>query len=295
MALNSVLNLFVGLVLTFASFSLLVTSATDAISRAVGLRARTLVAGIGALLNDPERKDLARAVLQHAAVNPLSDGTTRTQRPSNVDAEHFAAALVDVLRRRAAPDGATLGVPTAAEIRDAIARVPDPQLCMALTGMFNRAAGKVDAFESALADWFDAAMGEVTTWYKAHTQKITFGVALMLAGVLNIDAVHIAQVLWSDPKIVADVPLTNPHDYDRLFDAWAASFPIGWGAAFRDNLLHARISVLADDFAANWTNYVVRTLGWFLMAVSALFGAPFWFDCLKNLVTLRDGGAKKTS
>jgi hypothetical protein len=51
--------------------------------------------------------------------------------------------------------------------------------------------------------------------------------------------------------------------------------PIGWTKA-----------AIPND-AGDW---VLHILGWFVVAIAASFGAPFWFDTLNKFVNLRTSG-----
>src|SRR5271165_6397494 len=100
MQINSVLNMFLGLALTFGSVALLVTAITEAFASALSWRSNTLLQGLTQLLNDPQLKGLALDVLNHGAVNPLSSGTARpapagmmpdlTAKPTYIEPGNFA-------------------------------------------------------------------------------------------------------------------------------------------------------------------------------------------------------------
>jgi hypothetical protein len=66
-------------------------------------------------------------------------------------------------------------------------------------------------------------------------------------------------------------------------------FPVGWAPGhfldIQDNQGH---------WAALWMappSLSYRpVLGWFITAVAALFGAPFWFDMLQSIIRLKGAG-----
>ena len=127
-----------------------------------------------------------------------------------------------------------------------------------------------------LADWFDSAMERASGEYKRRAQAWTFGIALLVALVFNIDSAFLLKALWSRPALTAGI--TSPAE-----QADAASLlqqmqvlPVGWTGRHYDTAF--------DWFAA--------IAGIFVTAITALFGAPFWFDALQQLVRLRGTGAK---
>jgi hypothetical protein len=263
---SPVLEVAIGLVFTYAGVALMVSSITEAISSALKLRAKSLLIGVKQILNDQQFTGLARDVYNHALVSPRDDGKARDQgglknMPAYIPSEHFAVALVDSLQ----------SIPgDAAELRNDIARISDPQLRHLLQGMYSRSEGEIGRLQQQLADWFDNGMDRLSGMYKRRTQIISFLVALAIAVLLNIDSVHLFSVLWIHPTLTA--ALSSPAaTLDQL-----QALPVGWAGRQLDTP----------------TQITTMVLGLIITASSALFGAPFWFDLLQHLVQLRGTGAK---
>lgn len=277
--LDPILNLFIGLALTFGSFSLLTTALVEAVASVLRLRAHTLVAGLQTLLNDKDLSGYARDVLDHAAVNPLSagkaDGNARPVLPTYIEPTHFAAALTEVLVMQAKAKGA------AADLQAAIDAVPDRQLRPFLQGLYDRADSQVDRFRAGLAAWFDTAMDRVSGDYKRQVQYWNFGIATLLAVAMNVDALHIAQQLWVQPNLGRAVAgalpaggaAMTPDQYREMYDLWRGSFPFGWPVPGFD-----------------WPKLPLMIAGWLITASSTLLGAPFWFDTLQRVARIRSSG-----
>ena len=269
---SPVLEVAIGLVFTYAAVALMVSSITEAISSALKLRAKSLLVGVKQILNDQQFTGLARDVYNHALVSPRDDGKARDQSglknmPAYIPSEHFAVALVDSLQ----------SIPgDAAELRNDIARISDPQLRHLLQGMYSRSEGEIGRLQQQLADWFDNGMDRLSGMYKRRTQIISFLVALAIAVLLNIDSIHLLSGLWMHPTLTA--ALSSPADTQ----AFAATLnqlqtlPVGWAGRQLDTPMQIATMVL----------------GLIITASSALFGAPFWFDLLQHLVQLRGTGAK---
>ena len=269
--INGTLNLFIGLALTFGSVSLLVSGITEGLASMFGLRARTLLSGIKDLLNDPKLEKLAFDVVNHASANPLSDGRTKKGQapsvmPSYIPPLQFASALIDSLHT------ATGTLPTADELRQAINSKlsTDDQIKTLLLGMLAHAGDDVSTFRRSIADWFDSAMERVSGGYKRNAQLISFALAFALAGLLNIDAVRIAQTLWAQPDFTSHAPAPTG-DWNASLQYWLESFPLGWPGK----------PAVSPSIA----------FGWLLTAAATLFGAPFWFDTLQRFVQVRSSGS----
>ncbi len=292
MLINGILNLAIGLALTFGVISLVTSAITEAISSYLSLRSKTLLSGIKRLLNDPHATGLALAVYQHAALNPLGSGaapaaehdwpatkgtydavkTLLGNMPSYVDSKGFASALIDAIQNRQQPDGFVT------DIGEAINAVQDPQLKAVLQGFYARAGHDAASLHDSLAGWFDAAMDRLSGDYKRWSQQISLLVAAILVIILNVDAISIARHIYADPALIqhVTVPATDP---DMAFAAWSKTFPFGgW-----PELLH-------DLGQAPTGTLVSAILGWAMTILATLFGAPFWFDTLQRFVQIRGTG-----
>jgi len=64
-----------------------------------------------------------------------------------------------------------------------------------------KTARNIDEARERLAQWFDKSMEQVTDTYKRRIQVISLGVGLLLAIVLNVDTLQLAQTLWDDPNL----------------------------------------------------------------------------------------------
>ncbi len=268
--LNSVtLEVAIGLVFCYASMAVIASAVYEAFASLLKLRARTLLQGVKALLNDPAFTGLARDVYRHALVNPRASGAEQgadapTIKPSYIDPTAFARALIDAIQK----------VPTGVEhLRETIDALPDPQLKTLLQGLYVRAEGKADRLEASLAQWSDSGMDRVSGAYKRQAQLFTFLIAALIAGLFNVDSFHLFKTLWGHPAAAATIAAAASKP-ENVADAITAlnALPVGWTAAS--------------------PAIALSICGWLVTAVSVLFGAPFWFDVLQRFVNLRGTGSK---
>jgi hypothetical protein len=313
---SSILDVIIGLVFCFASVALFVSSINEALASCLKLRHKTLLAGIQKMLNDPDGTGLVKSLYDHALIDPMSlalpasapppgaQPATRTgvaptmpawasrrQLPAYIASRDFAHALLDIIRT--AP-GANAG------LKADIDAVADPQLRQALQGFYLRAAGDVDKFSDAIANWFDNAMDRLSGTYKRRAQFWTFVIALVTAAGLNIDAFHVLDQLWKRPELSAAI--VSPAS-TRLIAAAASederapgtgvlspgelmttlnTLPVGWAVPRPVPAEPARAFVF-------WLWWI---FGVAITASAAVFGAPFWFDLLQQLIQVRGTGAK---
>jgi hypothetical protein len=264
---STVLEVAIGLTFCYAALALIVSSLQEALTSITRLRARTLLAGVKTMLNDPNFQQLARALYTHALVNPHDDGRGGDDRsiktkPSYIEPANFAAALIDTIQTLPG-DYAQLG-------RD-IDALPDPQVRLALQGMHQRAGGSMERFRDAVAGWFDTAMARVSGTYKRRSLMTSFLLSLLVAMLFNIDSIHLFRTLWQHPTLAAHLgtEALKQDVYGAL-----ATLPVGW-----------------QHFPpAYGQELALKLAGWLLTASTALFGAPFWFDLLQRTVRMRGTG-----
>jgi hypothetical protein len=262
---TTVLDVALGLVFCWGAVALIASSVYEAIASIFKLRANELLNGVKELLNDKPFKGLAKAVYGNALVNPRDPGTATdeaqlTTKPSYIDPMHFAAALIEAIQ--GAPDAA-------AALKAKIDAMTDKQLQAMLLGIYARAGGKIEEIQKQLASWFSAGMERVSGVYKRKAQLFSFRIALVVAGLLNIDTFHLCEALWSHPADVASLGVPSAAG-QALQDL--KQLPVGWTAGMAFSYL--------------------TPLGWLATACSALFGAPFWFGLLQRLVNVRGAGPK---
>jgi len=275
---STVLDLGIGLIFSFLLISLITSTATEALASAAGWRANTLLQGIKDLLNDQNFTGLAKDLYNHGLVNPQSDGQATDEaslkaKPSYIDAQHFAAALTEVLK-------ISPGV-AKERLQDQINTIANPQLKGVLSGIVMRANGNIDQIRSDIAAWFNQGMDRVAGVYKRYAQLWNFLIALILAVAFNLDAVKIAHALWEQPTLVKEfaAPAVGTQASEILAQLQDWRVPFGWDDK-------------AIDYFSNPLTGISAIVGWLIMAGSTLFGASFWFDALQRISQLRGAGSK---
>jgi hypothetical protein len=271
---STVLDVAVGLVFVFLAISLIVSAIVEAIASVLKWRSATLLSGIKELLNDPNFDGLALKIYNHALVNPRDRGSAKTEEdlkhpPAYIDPKQFAGALIEIVEMgKQSPE-------TSKAMIDANAR--DKQLNAFLKGVLNRAGGDPDRMRAEIASWFDNSMDRISGVYKRRTQIWSFAVALLLAAILNISSTDIGKALWQQPMLVRTIaPTAGLRPAQALEQMEALGTPLGW---------------TQEKFKRLPSLSGIDTLfGWLITAAATLFGAPFWFDALEQIVRLKGSG-----
>lgn len=278
---SAVLDVAVGLIFTFLAVSLAVSAVVEVLASLLAWRSRTLLQGLKNLLNDPNFNGLARGIYNHALVNPQDSGTAKTVRelkylPSYMESKQFADALVDITQiARVAPD----------QIKSAIdANVKSEQLNAFLKGVVDRTGGDIGMMRNEIAGWFDNSMDRISGIYKRWTQLLSFGIAMLIAIGFNISCIDLGRALWQQPMLFKTIAPTAGASSDQalaqlkdlIHNAQALDVPVGW---------------TQSRFNGLWSAGGIETaLGWLITAVATLFGAPFWFDALQQIVRIKGSG-----
>jgi hypothetical protein len=279
---STVLDVAVGLIFTFLALSLAVSAFVEAIASIMKWRSRTLLQGVKDLLNDQQFNGLAREIYNHALVNPRDAGNAQTENdlkhlPAYIQPKQFADALIDLAQlTKDSPD----------KIKSTIdANVGDKQINNLLKGIVDRTTGDVGKIRDELAAWFDNGMDRISGAYKRKTQVWSFFTALIIAGLFNVNSLNVGMTLWRRPMIARTIaPQADVKGAEAFEPLINLDVPIGWT---QDEF--SKLSSLAG---------VEIFLGWLITAVATLFGAPFWFDALQQIVRLKGAGpspAEKSS
>ena len=202
--------------------------------------------------------------------------------PHILPARDFADSLIEVVR----PGGTA--ETEAAGLREAVDGLPDGALRDQLGRVLVGAGDTMHEARTAIEDWYERHMELVSVWYRRQTRWFLFLAGLVMAVVLNLDAVHAGATLYRDDdvraavieeaQVVARTECSIVDGADAVADVdclrdeidGAVSLPIGWAEP--------------DTTAGAW---VLRVLGWVVVAGSVTIGAPFWFDLLRRALAVR--------
>lgn len=222
----------------------------------------------------------AKAQLRTALLTPTSE-------PAQAAAAEIAAELKD-LGGVARADGtiayAVLG-DTKDEIKEALDALPDCAIKSALLQAWARSGDDMEHFRHSAETWFDDAMERLSGFYKRYAQWWIYGIGAVLVLALNGDVIQMAKTLYDDSgtrqALVAQAAKASSSQ-DALKTMGQLAIPLGWGH------LHAPWRDLQWDYAWKLFGLVVT---WFAVGL----GAPFWFDTLTKLGSLRNTGPKPAS
>jgi len=274
---TEILEVLIGLFLVYFVLSTMASALTEVVSSLLALRAANLEKGVKMLLQDDEAA--IGAFYAHPVIRALTPpGESRfgvgQQRPSYIPADLFAKVY--------------LAIPG--------------DMGSAVNQVFAAFGGATHPdLEKNVAKWFDQAMDRVTGWYKRKAQLIilVFGAAAIV--VSNADTIAIANALWQDDTIREQIVAVAQREADagQASDS-SAEDELDTSTALRSEL--SSLQILGwEEANPDIEDPRERPVGWgwasklvgFLITLGAVsLGAPFWFDMMSKLLSLRRGGTQ---
>ncbi|HVL33460.1 MAG TPA: hypothetical protein VM600_07765 [Actinomycetota bacterium] len=281
------IDVVVGLGMMYFVFSLVCSGVNEFIAGLTQRRARFLREGIENLLG----KDWTQRLYRHALVDGLGRTKHRARMPSYISAQTFARVVIQTI---SPTDTDTQPRATKRALETTLRSIKQRHAREALLTLHSEVQGDVQRFKQEVERWFNDSMDRVTGWYKRHTNRIVFAIALSVTAILNADTITVTTTLWSNPAlrsaIVAQTealveqgeqPQTPTQIRKVVGDL---PLPMGW-----------RLNTDESDprrppsTAAGWA---FKVFGIVLTAAALTLGAPFWFDLLTRIVNIRSAGGK---
>lgn len=288
---SPIFDVAIGMIFLFLLLSLLATAVQEVISGRYNLRGRLLVTAIRNMLGDQAGK---------VFTNPLITSIVSTDKraPSYIPKEVFSSALINTLT------GFT-GLPSSLNtFSEKVKAIPDEQLKGVIE---NLKPSSEDDLRKKIESWYEASMDRLSGLYKRKITRRLFWMGMIIAAVLNADAIAVFKHLSTDEKARAAIveqaiQFTKDHpDETALIDSARSllekeinqqneglkqTLGIGWYWSS----VKKEWEQNAGWFMVSWV--LSKVLGWIISAYAITIGAPFWFDLLKKIIQVRNAGVK---
>lgn len=299
---GNVLDVAIGLVLMYTLLSLICSTINEGVSSLLALRASTLKGALDNLLGD----DFAQKVFNHQLVKGLvqKNRLPWKRRPSYIPSRTFVLTVLDSLGQA---NGS--GFPaTVAEVKAGVAKIAEvnPQVGRALMALVDEADGDLEKVKQNVTTWFDSSMQRVSGWYRRKVETVILVIAIVVSFGVGIDSILVARTLWANPAlramaVAAAEKAVNepPPGLPAAGSQNSQGTPRSLDQVKKDmNTLQTQLDSLQLPTAPFWKSkglldWLTPHLFGFIITSAALsLGAPFWFDLLNKLVSLRSSGEK---
>lgn len=310
------LDVAIGLVLLYFLLAVLVSTLNEFVAAIADSRAKNLEIALRNLLdgNDHAGAALVTSFYNHPLICSLHTrrfflaGPAGTgKKPSYIPARMFRTALEDTIF----PADPMVGPRTIRGLKQSIGTLPPSPLRESLLALVNEGEADLEKTRAAIEHWFDDAMDRVSGWYKRQVGVILLVIALGAAFALNADTLAIATTLARNPEarafavataeqLAKQTPLPTkapaadetpaPPSLSKVQEALQgvaeSQLPLGW---------HEGDGAAIDPTKGHWDALLLKIVGCALTGVAVSFGAPFWFDLLNKLVSVRTAVKPKKS
>ncbi len=259
MSLDAILEIAIGLVVTWLILSVATVQVQDWIADKLNWRAAFMEEQLKDMLKNPQ---MVKEFYKHPLIQAMHfernipwwrrRGGQKTEiiKPSQISNPVFASAALDVFLNAGktgdeipAKTMSIQGMKKAMEQSLAEIGKASPDLARSIRLMSPNLNVKADQAEKALADfrtnietWFDNAMIKATQVYKQNAQWYAFIIGLATAIIFNVDSINVMNKLWQEPTlraaIVAQAPTMTQDPGNTVKDTIAQmselSLPVGW-------------------------------------------------------------------
>ncbi len=333
MQLDAILEVAIGLVFVWLVISVATMETQNRIAILLGWRADHLERAVLSMFKDPK---LVKKFYEHPLIMELApkdkDGKLmktrkgKIRRTDYVSNTTFARVACEIMMSAGKNENIPLETMSLEQMKDgakALAQT-NPNLHQINAYLMPRMDKVVDNIDDKIAEyrhntenWFNDVMGQASNWYKVRAQWMAFWIGLVVAVVLNVDTINIAQKLWQEPSTravlvaQAEQEVQKDGSSDALTKAQSLSFPVGWTTTKLDIPSCNLVGVINYQFVVrsggecraltgipalnNGWGIIVKLFGYLLSAAAAAQGAPFWFDILKKLVGAKQQVSPSTS
>ena len=248
--------------------------------------------------------------LQGRRVWPGKKGKVRN--PQYLPPNLFARALIDTLLPADVRGSGKKDADVLAALANVVSSLKGLPARQSLLALIDQASGDLQRLEQSIENWYDGQMGRMSGWYKRWSKVILGLTGLVIAVIANVDTLQLAHGLYVDEPIRQVVVAhatsgstcetqTDPTAQRQCVQAQIAmldssGLPI-WYPAGCDIRHWSSVddcwSWSPDQHPDGW-RILLKIVGWGLTAFAVSFGAPFWFDALSKLGSLRTTGPKPT-
>lgn len=284
----AILSIIIGIVFVLLLFSMLTSAVVEVIHAAFSYRGRHLRDTLEIMLG-PEA---SRKFLDHSYFRQLSSATkphSGQKLPIWIGKGTFSAILADILTEKGNDKN----------IQQRIDSIQNDDLRKVLDFLWRQSGQDVAVFQEKVENWYGEVMERAKDWFADATKWRLFFIGLTLAAILNADTLQIykslsvnaaardelvntanafaaarAKVPGIDTLKTVQQAQQDFLEVKKLFvESVQSPLGLGWGQSLPQDI---------------WA-WLIKLIGWTLTGVAVTLGAPFWFDLLRKLLSLRGG------
>ena len=226
------------------------------------------------------QKNLRTSLIDLLDCSEALPGLAHSERQA---AERCAEAVLSLYRRERALKDVPGHIPPS-RFAGILCRLPDfhPPGLRRLLQTYRRP----DGWDTAgIAGWFDQAMRERSDDWKRQSRLRLFCLGLLVAVVVNINCLHIYQVLSTQPYLATELADSAEQSLSQVDPDDRQAVLLQVAQMLKKDALRPLIGWGWVQAETHWWYLVI---GWLITAGAASCGGPFWVDLLRSLLRRRD-------
>jgi hypothetical protein len=313
---SPVLDLVILLSFTYFIGSLILSAINEAIAGTFRLRQKDLGKGLFHFFLDPQWKSFVKnTLLKSPHLQTLMK--TKGRMPAYIPPQNFVLALIENLDDEEYKKGNIKSKPTTSTtaLNNTVPQkdiIPKDALIVLQTIMKQvsnlPADQRVQEFEKRVEEFYNNTMDRVTGWYKRRVRRILLALGFILAVILNIDTIKIANDAMQDKtrlgKAVDNITAHLP-EWDSLSRSSIAVTDSAGNIEIKETGKNVSGVLMTytqttgyqlgynGDFKKQWrTNFWKKLLGVLLTAFALQLGSNYWFDLMNKAVNVRATGKR---
>jgi hypothetical protein len=292
----AILSIIIGIIFVLLLFSMLTSAVVEVYHAAFSSRGKHLRETLEIMLG----KEVCDKFYDHSYFRQLSSATkpkSSLKLPVWVEKQTFSSVLADVLT----PPDSNMSIP------ERIRLVENPDLRKVLDFLWRQSGDDVVQFQKKVEEWFNDVMARAKDWFGDATKWRLFFIGLALAAVLNADTLQIykslsanaavrdelvsdAEIFMAGRESVAAIDTSKNFEQAKTdfqaakqlyHDTVQSPLGLGWGDSM--------------TIPADFWGWLVKFAGWVLTGVAVTLGAPFWFDLLRKLLSLKGNSSSSSA
>ncbi|PWH12102.1 MAG: hypothetical protein DDG60_14980 [Anaerolineae bacterium] len=291
MSLSQVLEVALGLALTYYLMSMVVSWMCQFAMNTFETRGRTLenilrrivgAKSLGQLLSMPQIRSLAPVRYQDWRSIFSRNVQLVEKRVERIPVSNLLDAFFDLAKLDIAANSE--------ELIELINKLPPSEGKTELLRLVNSGISNVLELRAKMALWFEGLMQQASDMFTALARRYVLFFSLALTLLLGVDSIDLFRQLWATPdmRAIASVKAQAyiaQYGYDAdtgplLSDLEELTIHIGWSSALKN----APPMSALGDFLWFW---LLKLIGLLMTTIAVAQGAPFWYDLLRKMTSVK--------
>ncbi|MDX2136250.1 MAG: hypothetical protein SFV52_15815 [Saprospiraceae bacterium] len=293
--MSAILTVLLGLIFVMLLFSMLASAILDLIKGWFQVKGKRMQQTLHFMLKDEASRFYShpyfKILQREPSTTRMSWRKRKREAVAKVDGDAFSTIVMDLL---------TKDQPS---LKSGVDQVHNSDIKDLFQLYYSKTGENTDAFSGHLKKWHAGMMNLMQEAYQRWLQFLNFIIGLVLAVSFNVDPFTIYHHLSSNPEMAEKVA-NAATTFARTQEGQLAATTGIDETQTKINFLEQNIKAIESPLGIGWKQvewtdvvnpvwWVYHVLGWIVTAMCVSFGSPFWFDLMKKIISMKDGGSSQ--